>query len=40
MPNPEQKEIGNKELGILFNARYIMTAVIRAIIVLLTWKKN
>lgn len=40
MPNYEQKEIGNKKLGILFNWLYIMIVAIRAIIVLLTLGKK
>lgn len=39
MPNSEQKEIGSKKLGILFNSLY-MIVVIKAIIVLLTLGKN
>ena len=40
MPNSEQKEIGIKKLGILFNSLYIMIVVIKAITVLLTLGKK
>lgn len=39
MLNPEQKEIGSKKLGILFNLLH-MIVVIKAIIVLLTLGKK